>query len=88
MYKLYFSLKFCEVTEDIVFLLESVLWIFLSFTLFGCSYQHGLLAVVQCFSLTTKQLQPAYKPQKQPAEQSDYVLYNIVPLVLIYYYIF
>jgi hypothetical protein len=33
-------------------------------TLFGCSYQHGLSAVVQCFSLTTK-------PQKQPAEQGD-----------------
>jgi hypothetical protein len=40
-------------------------------TLFGCSYQHGLSAVVQYFSLTTKQPQPAYKPQKQPAEQGD-----------------
>jgi hypothetical protein len=30
-----------------------------------------LSAVVQCFSLTTKQPQPAYKPQKQPAEQGD-----------------
>jgi hypothetical protein len=40
-------------------------------TLFGCSYQHNLSAMVQCFSLTTKQSQPAYKPQKQPAEQGD-----------------
>jgi hypothetical protein len=44
---------------------------FALFTLFGCSYQHGLSAVVQYFSLTTKQPQPAYKPQKQPAEQGD-----------------
>jgi hypothetical protein len=36
--------------------------------LFLFGYQHGS-AVVQCFSLTTKQPQPAYKPQKQPAEQ-------------------
>jgi hypothetical protein len=28
--------------------------------------------VVQYFSLTAKQPQPAYKPQKQPAEQGDY----------------
>jgi hypothetical protein len=27
--------------------------------------------VKQCFSLTPKQPQPAYKPQKQPAEQGD-----------------
>jgi hypothetical protein len=38
-------------------------------TLFGRLFQHGLSAVVQWFSLTTKQPQPAYKPQKQPAEQ-------------------
>jgi hypothetical protein len=42
-----------------------------TFTLFGCSYQHGLSAVVQCFSLITKQPQPAYKPQKQAAEQGE-----------------
>jgi hypothetical protein len=41
-------------------------------TLFGWAYQHGLSAVVQCFSLTTKQPQPAYKPQKQPAEQGEW----------------
>jgi hypothetical protein len=40
-------------------------------TLFGCSYQHGLSAVIQYFSLTTKQPQPAYKPQKQHAEQGE-----------------
>jgi hypothetical protein len=40
-------------------------------TLFGCSYQHGLSVVVQYFSLKTKQPQPAYKPQKQPAEQGE-----------------
>jgi hypothetical protein len=40
--------------------------------MFGCSYQHGLLVMVQCFSLTTKQPQPVYKPQKQPAEQGEY----------------
>jgi hypothetical protein len=40
-------------------------------TLFGRLFQHGLSAVVQCFSLTTKQSQPAYKPQKQPAEQGE-----------------
>jgi hypothetical protein len=28
--------------------------------------------VKQCFSLTTKQPQSAYKPQKQPAEQGEY----------------
>jgi hypothetical protein len=33
------------------------------------AYQHGLSAVKQCFSLTAKQPQPAYKPQKQPTEQ-------------------
>jgi hypothetical protein len=44
--------------------------------LFGCSYQHGLSAVEQCFSLTTKQPQPAYKPQKQPAEQGNLFLVN------------
>jgi hypothetical protein len=38
------------------------------FSMFGCSYQHGLSAVVQYFSLITKQPQSAYKPQKQPAE--------------------
>jgi hypothetical protein len=32
-----------------------------------------LSVVVQCFSLTTKQPQSAYKPQKQPAEQGEYV---------------
>jgi hypothetical protein len=42
-----------------------------SFILFGCSYLHGLSAVEQCFSLTTKQPQSAYKPQKQPAEHGD-----------------
>jgi hypothetical protein len=40
-------------------------------TMFGCFYQHGLSAVVQYFSLTTKQPQLAYKPQKQPAEQDE-----------------
>jgi hypothetical protein len=39
--------------------------------LFGWAYQHGLSAVEQCFSLTAKQPQPAYKPQKQPAEQGE-----------------
>jgi hypothetical protein len=29
--------------------------------------------VEQCFSFTAKQPQPAYKPQKQPAEQGDRV---------------
>ena len=28
-----------------------------------------LLAMIQCFSLTTKQHQPAYKPQKRSSEQ-------------------
>jgi hypothetical protein len=32
-----------------------------------------LSAVVQCFSLITKQPPPAYKPQKQPAEQGAFV---------------
>jgi hypothetical protein len=39
--------------------------------LFGCSYQHGLSIVIQCFSLTTKQPQSAYKPQKLSAEQCE-----------------
>jgi hypothetical protein len=41
------------------------------------AYQHGLSAVEQCFSLTTKQPQPAYKPQKQPTEQGE-----LVPLLM------
>jgi hypothetical protein len=40
--------------------------------LFGWAYQHGLSAVEQYFSLIAKQPQPAYKPQKQPAEQGEY----------------
>jgi hypothetical protein len=33
----------------------------------------SLSAVVQRFSLTTKQPQPAYKPQKQPTEQGEWI---------------
>jgi hypothetical protein len=33
--------------------------------LFASTYQPGLLAMVQCFSLTTKQHQPAYPPAEQ-----------------------
>jgi hypothetical protein len=47
---------------------------FVNFPLFGWAYQHGLSDVEQCFSLTAKQPQPAYKPKKQPAEQGLYCL--------------
>jgi hypothetical protein len=33
----------------------------------------------QCFSLIAKQPQPAYKPQKPPAEQGDF--YSLLPLL-------
>ena len=32
----------------------------------------NLSAMIQCFSLTTKQHQPAYKPQKRSSEQGDW----------------
>jgi len=37
--------------------------------LFIRTHQLGLLTMAQCFSLTTKQPQPAYQPQKSSAEQ-------------------
>jgi hypothetical protein len=34
-------------------------------------YQPNLLAIVLCFSLTTKQHQPSYQPQKLSAKQAN-----------------
>ena len=45
---------------------------FLIFTMFARSYQPCLSAMIRYFSLTTKQHQPTYKPQKRSSEQSDY----------------
>jgi hypothetical protein len=46
--------------------------------------------VEQCFSLTVKQPQPAYKPQKQPAEQGEYDLleYSLAKDAAFYFYCF
>jgi hypothetical protein len=40
-------------------------------TLFAWTYQSGLSVMVQCFSLTTKQQQSAYQPQKPSSKQGE-----------------
>ena len=52
------------------------------YILFAWSYQPCLSAMIQCFSLTTKQDQPAYKPQKRSSEQGCFVSHLMPPVVL------
>ena len=53
---------------------------------FAWTYQPCLSGMVQCFSLTTKQHQPAYQPQKPSAEQFSGEIFgtSISPLSLCY----